>query len=181
MPPIPPAAGASAAESTEATSSAVTTSASSAGSMSSSSARQALIREQTVVDRPYLVPEVALHLVTDRCPLWRATDADLEALALPAPYWAFAWAGGQALARYVLDEPEVVKGKAVLCFGAGGGVEAVAAALAGAARVVASDIDPFAVDALRMNARLNGVTLEVTDADLLGQPSTGGTSYLSVM
>ncbi len=127
-----------------------------------------LIRQQTVVDRAYLVPEVALHLITDACPLWTATDADLEALDLSAPYWAFAWSGGQALARYVLDHPEEVAGKTVLSFGAGGGIEAIAAALAGARRVIAADIDPVAVEAIRMNAALNAVELEVTARDLLG-------------
>lgn len=134
--------------------------------LTASSARS-LIEAQTVVARPFLVPEVALRLVTDACPLWRATDADLEALGLPAPYWAFAWAGGQALARYVLDHAHRVAGKTVLSFGAGGGVEAIAAALAGAT-VVATDIDPFAVEALRINAALNGVSLTATDQDVLG-------------
>ena len=129
---------------------------------------RALIRAQTIIDRPFLAPEVRLHLVTEACPLWKATDADLEALGLCAPYWAFAWPGGQALARYVLDFPAQVSGKTVLSFGAGGGVEAVAAALAGASRVIASDIDPFAVEALHMNAALNDVTLEATTDDLIG-------------
>lgn len=131
-------------------------------------ARRQLIKTQTVVARPFLVPEVQLHLVTEACPLWKATDADLAALDLPAPYWAFAWPGGQALARYVLDHPAEVADKTVLSFGAGGGVEAVAAALVGARRVVAADIDPFAVEALWMNAALNGVRLEPTDNDYLG-------------
>ena len=129
--------------------------------------RRALIRAHTVIEAPFLVPEVKLHLVTDACPLWTATDADLERLQLPAPYWAFAWSGGQALARHVLDHPKVVAGKTVLSFGAGGGIEALAAARAGAQRVIASDIDPFAVDALNLNAAVNGVALEATDEDLI--------------
>ncbi len=109
-----------------------------------------------------------MRLVTDACPLWTASDRDLEALSLSAPYWAFAWSGGQALARHVIDHPHEVAGKTVLVFGAGGGVEALAAAKAGADRVVASDIDPFAVEALALNAELNGVVVEATGEDLLG-------------
>ena len=131
--------------------------------------RAVLIREQTVVAKAFLVPEIVLHLITDTCPLWTATDADLEALALPAPYWAFAWSGGQALARYVLDHPVEVAGKTVLSFGAGGGIEAIAAAKAGASRVVASDIDPFAVEAIGLNAALNAVQVDATTEDLLGR------------
>ena len=132
-------------------------------------ARRTLILAETTVDRPFLVPEVALHLVNETCRLWTATDADLEALRLPAPYWAFAWSGGQALARFVLDYPQEVRNKTVLCFGAGGGVEALAAAKAGARRVIASDVDPFAADALHLNAALNRVSLDVTTADLIGR------------
>lgn len=113
-----------------------------------------------------------MHLVTDACPLWTATDRDLEALSLSAPYWAFAWSGGQALARHVIDHPREVAGRTVLVFGAGGGVEALAAAKAGAGRVIASDIDPFAVEALALNAALNGVAIEATDRDLLGAHSS---------
>ncbi len=122
-----------------------------------------------MIDRPFLVPEIRLHLVTDACALWKATDADLEALGLPAPYWAFAWSGGQALARHLLDHPEEVANKTVLAFGAGGGVEAIAAALAGARRVVASDLDPFAVEAIALNAALNGVHIDATTEDFIGQ------------
>ena len=130
--------------------------------------RAALIRAETVVARPLLCPELSLHLITDACRLWSATDQDLEALALPAPYWAFAWAGGQALARFILDRPNLVRGKTVLDFGAGGAVEGLAAARAGAREVWAADIDPFAETAAELNAALNRVRLETTTEDLIG-------------
>lgn len=126
-----------------------------------------LIRDETVIASPLLCPELRLHLVTPACRLWRATERDLERLSLPPPYWAFAWPGGQALARYVLDHPELVRGKRVLDFGAGGGIEALAAARAGARSVLCSDLDPFALEAIRLNARENGLILETTGEDLL--------------
>ena len=132
--------------------------------------RIALIRAETVVAAPVLCPELRLHLVTDACPLWRATEEDLERLQLPAPYWAFAWAGGQALARYVLDHPELVRGRRVLDFGSGGAIEGVAAARAGATSVLCADIDPFAASVAELNGALNGVPLETTTDDLVGQP-----------
>lgn len=122
----------------------------------------------TVVTSPWLCPELRMHLVTEACPLWRATEPELLALGLPEPYWAFAWAGGQALARYLLDHPEVVRGKRVLDFGAGGGVEALAALRSGATHVLASDLDPVAGAALELNAALCGVEVETTTADLIG-------------
>jgi predicted nicotinamide N-methyase len=137
--------------------------------MRDDAARAALIRAETVVASPLLCPELRLHLITDACRLWTATDPELEALALPAPYWAFAWAGGQALARHVLDHPALVQGKVVLDFGAGGAVEGLAAARAGAAEVWAADIDPYADTAARLNAALNGLHLETTTEDLIGQ------------
>jgi predicted nicotinamide N-methyase len=128
------------------------------------------IQDHTVVDSPVLCPEIRLHLITEACELWRATERDLTAAGIFEPYWAFCWAGGQALARFVLDHPERVRGRRVLDFGAGGGVEAIAAARAGAARVLGSDIDPLAEHALHRNAALNGVTLETTTRDLIGDP-----------
>lgn len=127
------------------------------------------IRRATIVARPHLVPEIQLHLITDACVLWRATERDLERIGLDPPFWAFAWPGGQALARYILDHPFEVAGRSVLDFGAGGGVEAIAAAKAGAKSVVASDIDPLAVAALRLNAERNEVTIEATDTNYLGR------------
>ncbi len=129
----------------------------------------ALIREYTVIAAPFLVPEVRLHLVTPECSLWKATDADLDRLQLPAPYWAFGWAGGQALARAVLDGTIDVRGKRVVDFGAGSGLIAIAAMLRGATQALAADIDPYAAIASRMNAALNDVTIEVTVVDLVGR------------
>jgi predicted nicotinamide N-methyase len=109
-----------------------------------------------------------MHLITPASPLWRATEAEAAAAGLVEPYWAFCWAGGQALARYVLDHGALVRGKTVLDFGAGGGVEAVAAALRGG-RVLAADIDPLAARAIRANAELNGVEIDTTVEDLIGR------------
>ncbi len=129
----------------------------------------AFVRANTALQRLPLVPEVALHLASEVVPLWQATEADLEESGLPPPFWAFAWAGGQALARFLLDHPERVAGKRVLDFGAGSGVQGIAAALAGAARVEASEIDPFALAALALNAEANGVALDLSDDDLVGR------------
>jgi predicted nicotinamide N-methyase len=122
----------------------------------------------TVVAPARLCPAIHLHLITASCPMWRATEDEAARAGLVEPYWAFSWAGGQALARYVLDHPEVVRGKSVLDFGAGGAVEGIAAALAGG-RVLAADIDPLAIEATRLNAALSGVTLETTTDNLIGR------------
>lgn len=100
--------------------------------------------------------------------MWSATEKDLADLAIADPFWGFCWAGGQALARYVLDHPELVAGKQILVFGAGCGIEAIAAAMAGAVYVLAADIDPLAVQATQLNASLNGVSLETSTTDLIG-------------
>ena len=125
------------------------------------------IRGNTAVATPPLVPEIGLHLATEVTPIWQATEDSLARNALPPPYWAFAWAGGQALARYLLDHPETVAGREVLDFGAGSGLVAIAAAKAGAARVTAAEIDHFAAAAIALNAALNGVVIEVVTTDLL--------------
>ncbi len=127
------------------------------------------VRAQTAVESPSLIPELRLHLASEVIPLWQATEAELAALGVPPPYWAFAWAGGQGLARYLLDEPGIVAGRRVLDFAAGSGVAGLAAARAGAAAVEASDIDPFALAALRLNAELNGLALTVRGDDLVGR------------
>jgi len=133
--------------------------------------RAALIRAWTTIDRAPLVPEIALHLASEVTPLWAATEETLARTDLPPPYWAFAWAGGQALARYVLDRPATVAGKRVLDLAAGGGIVAVAAAPAGAAAVTASEIDAFAGTAVALNAALNGVAVTPLVADVLeGDP-----------
>jgi predicted nicotinamide N-methyase len=130
----------------------------------------AFVRRQTAIATAPLVPELRLHLADSAVPLWEATEETLGRIGLPPPYWAFAWPGGQALARYLLDHPATVAGKTVLDFGAGCGIGALAAARAGAARVTAADIDDFAVAALRLNAALNGLTIEITTDDALARP-----------
>ncbi|MDE2163454.1 MAG: methyltransferase [Alphaproteobacteria bacterium] len=132
-------------------------------------APESFIRENTALIAPPLVPEVRLHLATEVVPLWRKTEEELEAEGVPPPYWAFAWAGGQALARYVLDHPETVRGKSVLDFGSGSGLVAIAAAKAGASQVLAADIDAFAAAAIALNADANGVPLDITHQDVIGR------------
>jgi predicted nicotinamide N-methyase len=126
------------------------------------------IRANSKLMTPPLTPELRLHLATEIVPLWRKTEEELEAMGVPPPYWAFAWAGGQALARYVLDNPALVAGKRVLDFGAGSGIVALAAARAGAASVLAADIDKFAIAAIRANAQANGVAVATTSDDMIG-------------
>ena len=126
----------------------------------------AFVRAQTAVASPPLVPEIRLHLATQITPLWEATEASLAAANVPPPYWAFAWPGGQALARYVLDNPATVRGLRVLDFAAGCGLGAIAAAMAGAHQVIASDIDAIAIDVMALNAALNGGAGATTSADL---------------
>ncbi len=126
------------------------------------------IRANTRLEAPPLVPEVRLHLASEVVPLWEATEEELAAQGLPPPFWAFAWAGGQALARYLLDHPEVVRGKRVLDFAAGSGLQGIAAKLAGARSVEAVEIDAFAVAACRLNAAANAVEVAVREADIVG-------------
>lgn len=123
------------------------------------------IAAQTRPGPASLVPEIRLHLATEVTPLWQATEATLAQHNLPPPYWAFAWPGGQALARHVLDHPELARGRRVLDFAAGGGIAAIAAARCGAT-VTAAEIDPVAAAVLAMNAALNAVAMSVLDADL---------------
>ncbi len=118
---------------------------------------------------PPLIPELKLHLASEVVPLWQATEEELAAQGVPPPYWAFAWAGGQALARYLLDHPEVVRGKRVLDFAAGSGLQGIAAAKAGAAAVTAVEIDAFAGAAIALNAVANDVTVAVRVEDVIGQ------------
>ncbi|HEY0282913.1 MAG TPA: methyltransferase, partial [Rhizomicrobium sp.] len=127
------------------------------------------IRDNTALTAPPLVPELRLHLATEIVPLWRKTEEELEEQGVPPPYWAFAWAGGQALARYVLDHPDAVRGKSVLDFGSGSGLVAIAAVKAGASQVLAADIDAFAATAIRLNADANGASLAITQEDVIGR------------
>lgn len=127
----------------------------------------AFIREHTALISPPLVPEIRLHLAAESLPIWQSTEEALAARNVPPPYWAFAWAGGQALARYLLDRPEIVRTKRVLDLGAGSGLSAIAARLVGAADVEANDIDRVAAAAMTVNADANGVVLRITTDDLL--------------
>jgi predicted nicotinamide N-methyase len=131
------------------------------------------IRANTNLMSPPLVSELMLHLAAESLPIWQRTEEELGEMNVPPPYWAFAWAGGQALARYILDNAALLSGKAVLDLGSGSGLTAIAAKLAGAKSVVASDIDPLALAALRLNAGANGVEIETTANDLLAHPPGG--------
>jgi predicted nicotinamide N-methyase len=129
---------------------------------------EAFVRANTGIAAPPLVPEISLYLASEITPLWHATEESLAQDQLPPPYWAFAWAGGQALARHLLDHPELARGRRALDFGSGSGLVAIAAARAGA-RATAAEIDPFACAAIRLNAALNGVALEIESADVIGR------------
>jgi predicted nicotinamide N-methyase len=120
-----------------------------------------------------LVPEIRLHLAEESLPLWQKTEEELGASNVPPPYWAFAWAGGQALARYILDNRAAVAGARVLDLGAGSGLAGIAAAQAGAATVLAADTDAFALAAIELNAKANAVSLETTGRDLLATYAPG--------
>ncbi len=126
------------------------------------------ILQNTELLTPPLVPEIRLHLATEMVPLWRKSEEELEAMGVPPPYWAFAWAGGQALARYVLDNPQIVRGKSVLDLGAGSGLIGIAAMKAGARSVLSADIDAYAEAAIALNAKANGVTISTTTDDMIG-------------
>jgi len=114
---------------------------------------------------PFL-PELLLYQAEEPIELWERTEA--AGAEQPPPFWAFAWAGGQALARHVLDEPELVSGRAVLDLATGSGLVAVAAARAGARTVTANDIDPLSLAAAEANAEANGVPIRLVEGDLLG-------------
>jgi predicted nicotinamide N-methyase len=129
------------------------------------------IRENTRVLAPSHVPELQLYLADDAVSLWELTEEQLGELGLPPPFWAFAWAGGQALARYVLDHPETVRGKNVMDVASGSGLVAIAAMKAGATSTLAIDIDVFASHAAILNAELNNVRVETSGADPVGKPT----------
>lgn len=128
-----------------------------------------VIFENTAILSPRLVPEIDLHLAAEDRALYRAGEIELAEMGLGTPYWAFAWAGGQALARYILDNPKTVSGRKVLDFGSGSGLVAIAAAKANAFDVLASDIDPVAAEAMAVNRALNDVWFEITTEDVIGQ------------
>jgi predicted nicotinamide N-methyase len=126
------------------------------------------VRANTAIGHPALVPEIALYLASEVTPLWQATEDWLARTGTAPPFWAFAWPGSIALARHILDHPAAVAGRRVLDFAAGGGLAAIAAALAGAASVEAAEIDPLAVAAIGLNAGLNGVRVTAACGDAVG-------------
>lgn len=130
----------------------------------------AFIRENTRLQPVPHAPEISLWLADEVTPIWRMTEEELGEMGLPPPFWAFAWAGGQALARYLLDHPHEVAGKRVLDFAAGSGLVGVAAMKAGAADCLCADIDPFCEAAVAANARANAVALTFVGHDLLQAP-----------
>jgi len=133
--------------------------------------RKAFIRANTRVKPVPHVPEISLYVAEESVPIWQKTEDELNAIGLPPPYWAFAWAGGQALARYVLDHAEAVTAKRVLDLAAGSGLVAISAAKAGAAPVTAVDIDAFSEAAVALNGEANGVYVDVTILDILDHPA----------
>jgi len=132
--------------------------------------RSAFVLANTRPQRPPHTPELVLHLADEITPLWRLTEEELGAMGVPPPFWAFAWAGGQAVARYLLDHPAEVAGQPVVDFATGSGLVAIAAMKAGAASALGSDIDVFCAAAVALNAAANGVAVAFTDRDLLDQP-----------
>jgi predicted nicotinamide N-methyase len=130
----------------------------------------AFIRANTRLLAPPLVPEILLHLAEESLPIWRSTEEELGAMNVPPPYWAFAWAGGQALARWILDTPAAIAGRRVLDLGSGSGLAAIAALKSGARYALAADIDPLALTAIQLNAAANGVAIATTGDNLLAGP-----------
>jgi predicted nicotinamide N-methyase len=128
------------------------------------------IRANTKLITPPHVPEIRLHLANEAHELWLKTEEELAEIGLPPPFWAFAWAGGQGLARYILDHPETVRTKRVFDFATGSGIVAIAAKMAGAVAVKAADIDPWAETAVRLNAAANGTSVDFSGADFVGKP-----------
>jgi predicted nicotinamide N-methyase len=130
-------------------------------------AAETFIRSNTQLTTARHVPEIQLHLATEITPIWQATETWLAERNIDPPFWAFAWPGGQALARHILDNPGLVAGKRVLDFAAGGGIAAIACAMAGAADVEASEIDSLALAAIGLNAAVNGVCVRLA-GDIVG-------------
>ena len=130
---------------------------------------ESFIRANTSLMTPPHVPEIRLHLASEAHELWLKTEEELEDIGLPPPFWAFAWAGGQGLARYILDHPAMVADRTVLDFASGSGLVAIAAKRAGASHVLAVDIDPWAGTGVRLNAAENGVDIDFTSDDIIGR------------
>jgi len=131
---------------------------------------EGFIRANTALEAPAMVPEFKLWLASEYVPIWQATEAWLEEQNVDPPYWAFCWPGGQAIARYLLDHPDEVRGKRVIDFAAGSGVSAMAAMRAGAASVIANDIDAMSLAATRLNAVANHLKVELSGEDWLAGP-----------
>jgi len=131
-------------------------------------ARRDFILANTRRMAPPMTPAIRLWLADEAVPLWRKTEEEIGAMGLPPPFWAFAWAGGQAVARYALDNPALIAGRRILDFASGSGLAAIAAALSGAAAVEASDIDAFAIAAIEANAAENGVSIASRLENLIG-------------
>lgn len=132
---------------------------------------EGFIRRNTALEAPAMVPEFKLWLASEYVPIWQATETWLEEQNVDPPYWAFCWPGGQAIARYLLDHPDLVRGKRVIDFAAGSGVSSMAAARAGALSVIANDIDMLSLIAARLNAAANGLTIDICSEDwLAGKP-----------
>jgi predicted nicotinamide N-methyase len=131
---------------------------------------EGFIRANTALEAPAMVPEFKLWLASEYVPIWQATEDWLEEHNVDPPYWAFCWPGGQAVARYLLDHPDLVRGKRVIDFAAGSGVSSLAAVRAGAQSVVANDIDALSLVAARLNAEANGLALETSQEDWLVGP-----------
>lgn len=139
----------------------------------SRSSAEAFVCANTKLMAPPLVPEVLLHLAEETLPIWQKTEEQLGEMNVPPPFWAFAWAGGQALARYIIDNPQVVAQRRVLDLGSGSGLVAIAVMKAGAAHALAADIDPMASTAAALNAAANGVEVSTTQDDLLAGEARG--------
>jgi predicted nicotinamide N-methyase len=139
--------------------------------------RKAFIRANTRLKAVPHVPEISLHVAEESVPIWQKTEEELNQMGLPPPYWAFAWAGGQALARYVLDNAHAVAAKRVLDLAAGSGLVGIAAAKAGASPVMAIDIDAFAEAAIQLNAEANSTYVDVVVLDVLDHPAPRAPRY----
>ena len=131
---------------------------------------EAFIRANTALEAPAMVPEFKLWLATEYVPIWQATEQWLEEQNVDPPYWAFCWPGGQAIARYLLDNPQEVRGKRVIDFATGSGVSSMAAVRAGAASILANDIDALSLVAARLNAHANALSFDISMDDWLGGP-----------
>ncbi len=131
---------------------------------------EAFILSHTLLQPVPHAPEIRLHVAAEITPIWSMTEAALGRMGMAPPFWAFAWAGGQAIARYLFDHPQIAAGKVVVDFAAGSGLCAIAAMMTGAAQALACDIDPFCRSAIALNAAANGVSVQSTTDDLLNRP-----------